>query len=106
MKLKELTKAVKEAGGNLDTQMKAQETLKNYFKKSAQVKKHLNNSSYPWKDEISSGPVINDSLVIYVDSKRLKDIIELESLKIINNIEKKLGFSVNSIRVELQNSQQ
>ena len=26
--------------------------------------------------------------------------------KIINNIEKKLGFSVNSIRVELQNSQQ
>ena len=52
------------------------------FKKSEQVKKHLNNSSYPWKDEISSGPVINDSLVIYVDSKRLKDIIELESLKI------------------------
>ena len=76
------------------------------FKKSEQVKKHLNNSSYPWKEEISSGPVINDSLVIYVDSKRLKDIIELESLKIINNIEKKLGFSVNSIRVELQNSQQ
>ena len=76
------------------------------FKKSEQVKKHLNNSSYPWKDEISSGPVINDILVIYVDSKRLKDIIELESLKIINNIEKKLGFSVNSIRVELQNSQQ
>ena len=76
------------------------------FKKSEQVKKHLNNSSYPWKDEISSGPVINNTLVIYVDSKRLKDIIELESLKIINNIEKKLGFSVNSIRVELQNSQQ
>ena len=76
------------------------------FKKSEQVKKYFNNSSYPWKDEISSGPVINDSLVIYVDSKRLKDIIELESLKIINNIEKKLGFSVNSIRVELQNSQQ
>ena len=76
------------------------------FKKSKQIEKHLTSSSYPWKDEISSGPVINDSLVIYVDSKRLKDIIELESLKIINNIEKKLGFSVNSIRVELQNSQQ
>ena len=76
------------------------------FKKSEQGKKHLNNSSSPWKDEIYSGPVINDILVIYVDSKRLKDIIELESLKIINNIEKKLGFSVNSIRVELQNSQQ
>ena len=38
LKLKELMKAVKEAGGNLDTQMKAQETLKNYFKKSAQEK--------------------------------------------------------------------
>ena len=76
------------------------------FKKSKRIEKHFNSSSYPWKDEISSGPVINDSLVIYVDSKRLKDIIELESLKIINNIEKKLGFSVNSIRVELQNSQQ
>ena len=42
------------------------------FKKSEQVKKHLNNSSYPWKDEISSGPVINDILVIYVDFKKTK----------------------------------
>jgi len=41
-----------------------------------------------------------------VNSTRLKDIIELESLKIINNIEKNLGFSVNSVVVQLQNNQQ
>ena len=38
LKLKELIKAVKEAGGNLDIQMKAQEILKNYFIKAEQEK--------------------------------------------------------------------
>ena len=33
LKLKELMKAVKEAGGSLEEQGKAQKTLKNYFKK-------------------------------------------------------------------------
>ena len=34
LKLKELMEAIKEAGGNLEAQRKAQETLKDYFKKS------------------------------------------------------------------------
>ena len=34
LKLKELMKAVKEAGGSLEEQEKAQKTLKNYFKKT------------------------------------------------------------------------
>ena len=53
-----------------------------------------------------TGPLVDNVFIIYVNSKRLKDVIELESLKIINNIEKKLGFSVNSILVQLQNNQQ
>ena len=52
------------------------------------------------------GPLVDNVFIIYVNSKRLQDVIELESLKIINNIEKKLGFSVNSLLVQLQNNQQ
>ena len=76
------------------------------FKKSEQIKNYFNKSSYPWKDDIVTGPLVDNVFIIYVNSKRLKDVIELESLKIINNIEKKLGFSVNSLLVQLQNNQQ
>jgi len=76
------------------------------FKKSEKIKNYLNKSSYPWKNDIVTGPLVDNVFIIYVNSKRLKDVIELESLKIINNIEKKLGFSVNSILVQLQNNQQ
>ena len=76
------------------------------FRKSEQIKNYFNKSSYPWKNDIVTGPLVDNVFIIYVNSKRLKDVIELESLKIINNIEKKLGFSVNSILVQLQNNQQ
>ena len=76
------------------------------FKKSEKIKNYFIKSSYPWKNDIVTGPLVDNVFIIYVNSKRLKDVIELESLKIINNIEKKLGFSVNSILVQLQNNQQ
>ncbi len=76
------------------------------FKKSEKIKNYFNKSSYPWKNDIVTGPLVDNVFIIYVNSKRLKDVIELESLKIINNIEKKLGFSVNSILVQLENNQQ
>ena len=76
------------------------------FKKSEQIKNYFNKSSYPWKNDIVTGPLVDNVFIIYVNSKRLKDVIELESLTIINIIEKKLGFSVNSILVQLQNNQQ
>ena len=76
------------------------------FKKSEQIKNYFNKSSYPWKNDIVTGPLVDNVLIIYVNSKRLQDVIELESLKINNNIEKKLGFSVNSLLVQLQNNQQ
>ena len=76
------------------------------FKKSEKIKNYFNKSSYPWKNDIVTGPLVDNVFIIYVNSKRLKDVIELESLKIINNIEKKLGFSVNSLLVQLQNNQQ
>ena len=81
-------------------------TLGINFKKSEKIKNYFNKSSYPWKNDIVTGPLVDNVFIIYVNSKRLKDVIELESLKIINNIEKKLGFSVNSILVQLQNNQQ
>ena len=76
------------------------------FKKSEKIKNYFNKSSYPWKNDIVTGPLVDNVFIIYVNSKRLKDVIELESLKIINNIEKKIGFSVNSLLVQLQNNQQ
>tara|TARA_B100001250_G_C19531378_1_gene670565 strand:+ start:252 stop:545 length:294 start_codon:yes stop_codon:yes gene_type:complete len=76
------------------------------FKKSEKIKNYFIKSSYPWKNDIVTGPLVNNVFIIYVNSKRLQDVIELESLKIINNIEKKLGFSVNSILVQFQNNQQ
>jgi|TARA_Y200000002_G_C22443087_1_gene563012 hypothetical protein len=76
------------------------------FKKSEEIKNYFAKSSYPWKNDIVTGPFVDDVFIIYVNSQRLQNVIELESLKIINNIEKKLGFSINSLLVQFQNNQQ
>ena len=76
------------------------------FKKSEEIKNYFAKSSYPWKNDIVTGPLVDDALLIYVNSQRLQNLIELESLKIINSIEKKLVFSINSLLVQFQSNQQ
>ena len=45
-KLKELMKAVKEAGGSLEEQIKAKETLKNYLKQAEENEKWVKWGKY------------------------------------------------------------
>ena len=59
-----------------------------------------------WSKEIVSGPVVNKVATIYINSKRLKDIIELEEQKILIDIEKKTKIKLKSLRVEIENNQQ
>ncbi len=39
-------------------------------------------------DILHPGPVVGDELVLYVDSKRLKNLIELQQEKLLIDIEK------------------
>ncbi len=75
---------------------KEPEKIKSYFDKNKNI----------WSKEIVSGPVVNKVATIYINSKRLKDIIELEEQKILIDIEKKTKIKLKSLRVEIENNQQ
>ena len=40
------------------------------FKKSEKIKNYFNKSSYPWKNDIVPGPLVDNVFIIYVNSKR------------------------------------
>ena len=76
------------------------------FSKSKKIKSYFDKNKNVWSKEIVSGPVVNKVATIYINSKRLKDIIELEEQKILIDIEKKTKIKLKSLRVEIENNQQ
>ena len=83
---------------------------KNYlginFSKSKKIDSYFSKNKYKWSDEISVGPVLNNTSVIYTESSRVKNLIELEEQKILIDIEKKAGVKLISIDVQILNNQQ
>ena len=45
------------------------------FSKSEKIRKHFKNEKTNLYSEIIPGPVVGDELILYVDSKRLKNLI-------------------------------
>ena len=76
------------------------------FSESKKIKSYFDKNKNVWSKEIVSGPVVNKVATIYINSKRLKDIIELEEQKILIDIEKKTKIKLKSLRVEIENNQQ
>ena len=76
------------------------------FSKSKKIDSYFSKNKYKWSDEISVGPVLNNTSVIYTESSRVKNLIELEEQKILIDIEKKAGVKLFSIDVQILNNQQ
>ena len=76
------------------------------FSKSKKLDSYFSKNKYKWSDEISVGPVLNNTSVIYTESSRVKSLIELEEQKILIDIEKKANVKLVSIDVQILNNQQ
>lgn len=76
------------------------------FKQSKKIQEYLVRSDFSWSNDCKPGPVINETLVIYVDNTRARKVVLLDEVKILLDIEKKTGITLKSIDVQISNSQQ
>ena len=76
------------------------------FSKSKKIESYFSKNKYKWSNEISIGPVLKNMAIIYTESSRVKNLIQLEEQKILIDIEKKLNIKLLSIDVQILNRQQ
>ena len=76
------------------------------FSKSEKIRKHFKNEKTNLYSEIIPGPVVGDELVLYVDSKRLKNLIELQQEKVLIDIEKYTKIKLKKLNIQIDNNQQ
>ena len=76
------------------------------FSKSEKIRKHLKNEKTSLYSEIIPGPVVGDELILYVDSKRLKNLIELQQEKLLVDIEKNTKIKLKKLNIQVDNNQQ
>lgn len=76
------------------------------FKNSKKIEKYIKNSHYKWVDDIVAGPVLGDTLVVYVDNSRVKKIVQLDEQNLIINIEKNTKISLKNIDIQISNLKQ
>ena len=76
------------------------------FSKSKKIEKNFSKNKYKWSKGIFIGPVLQNKAVIYTESSRVKDLIQLEEQKILIDIEKKSEIKLLSIDVQILNNQQ
>ena len=76
------------------------------FSKSKKIESFFSKNKYKWSNEISIGPVLKNTAIIYTESSRVKNLIQLEEQKILIDIEKKLNIKLLSIDVQILNRQQ
>lgn len=76
------------------------------FKESKKVENYLTKSHYMWVGDVVAGPVLGETLVIYVDNSRVKKIVELDAQNLIINIEKNTKIKLKSVDVQISNIKQ
>ena len=76
------------------------------FKESKKVENYLTKSHYMWAGDVVTGPVLGETLVIYVDNSRVKKIVELDAQNLIINIEKNKKIKLKSVDVQISNIKQ
>ena len=76
------------------------------FSKSKKIKSYFDKNKFLWSKETTPGPVVGSVVTIYTTSKRAMDSIKLEEQKILIDIEKKTKIKLNSLDVQIENSQQ
>ena len=76
------------------------------FSKSEKIRKYFKNEKTTLYSETTPGPVIGDELILYVDSKRLKNLIELQQEKLLIDIEKNTKIKLKKLNIQVDNNQQ
>lgn len=76
------------------------------FLKSEKIRKYFKNCKTHLYDETIPGPVIGEELIIYVDTKRLKNLIELQQEKLLIDIEKNTKIKLKKLNIQINNNQQ
>ena len=81
-------------------------TLGINFNNSKKIEDYITKSHYKWVEDVVTGPVLNDTLIVYVDNSRVKKILELDSQNLIINIEKNTKIKLKNIDVQISNTKQ
>ena len=76
------------------------------FSKSEKIRKYFKNDKNHLYEETIPGPVIGEELIIYVDTKRLKNLIELQQEKLLIDIEKNTKIKLKKLNIQINNNQQ
>jgi hypothetical protein len=76
------------------------------FSESRKIKNYFDKNLFLWSEETTPGPVVGATATLYTTSKRASDLIKLEEQKILIDIEKKTKIKLNSLVVQIDNSQQ
>ena len=76
------------------------------FSKSEKIRKYFKNDKNHLYKETIPGPVIGEELIIYVDTKRLKNLIELQQEKLLIEIEKHTKIKLKKLNIQINNTQQ
>ena len=81
-------------------------TLGINFSDSKKIENYITKSHYKWVEDVVTGPVLNDTLIVYVDNSRVKKILELDSQNLIINIEKNTKIKLKNVDVQISNIKQ
>ena len=76
------------------------------FSKSEKIRKHFKTNKTRLYGEIIPGPVVGEELIIYVDTKRLKNLVELQQEKLLIDIEKNTKIKLKKLNIQVDNNQQ
>ena len=76
------------------------------FSKSEKIRKHFKNDKTQLYSETTPGPVIGEELIVYVETKRLKNLIELQQEKLLIDIERNTKIKLKKLNIQINNNQQ
>ena len=76
------------------------------FSKSEKINEYFKNYNTQLYSEIIPGPVVGEELILFVDTKRLKNLIELQQEKLLIEIEKNTKIKLKNINIQIHNNRQ
>ena len=76
------------------------------FSKSKKISEYFKNHNTQLYSEITPGPVVGEDLILYVDTKRLKNLIELQQVKLLIEIEKNTKIKLKNMNIQIHNNRQ
>jgi len=76
------------------------------FQNPKRLENTLKRENQPLQRNNTGTAVVGDELILYVDSKRLKNLIELQQEKLLVDIEKNTKIKLKKLNIQVDNNQQ